>query len=162
VISAEVDYRRRSVDEQLQAAGLDRASWLAAEGKTDEEVTAELEEAARKAVKAQFVLEALAEKEQLGVSESELTDQVVRRAQRTGMAADAYARTLVESGGLGSVWSEVQRGKALALVLEQAVVSDEQGNRVDLESLRNEAFPAGAQPATEQASEAVAAVSEEG
>ena len=45
------------------------------------------------------------------------------------MRADAYAQEIVNPGQLGALMSEILRGKALALVLEQAVITDESGAR---------------------------------
>ena len=83
-------------------------------------------------MKSQFVLEAVAGKEEVGVTEAELTDHIVRRARQVEVPPDEFARQVVESGGLGTLAGEVVRGKALALILEHAVVSDVSGRPVDL------------------------------
>ena len=44
----------------------------------------------------------------------------------------------MQSGNLGLLADEVRRGKALALVLEQATVTDASGRVIDLESLRED------------------------
>ena len=113
------------------------AGYLESEGKTADEFDAELLKGARDAVKAQLVLDAIADTEQLGVSEAELTDQVVRRAQRAGCQPHAYAQNVVESGQLQGLIQEVRRGKALATVMESATIVDSAGNPVDLEELRD-------------------------
>jgi trigger factor len=144
VVESEIDWRKRSTESQLTRSGADLAGYLESEGKTAEEFDSELEAAAREAVKAQLVLDAIADKEQLGVNDGELTDQVVRRAARAGVSPDQYAQTLVESGQLSGLISEVRRGKALALVMEAATITDTSGNPVDLEQLRDDmSGPAG-------------------
>jgi trigger factor len=135
LLGDEVAYRRRSIDQQLAAAGVTKEAYAELEGKAVEELDAELEQGAREAIRAQFVLDAIARKEQLQVEEPELTDQIVRRARQAGMRADDYARQLVEAGQLGSLMSEVLRGKALALVLEHAKITDASGRAVDLDAL---------------------------
>ena len=72
-----------------------RDQYLETEGKGEEEFAEEVREGARTAVKAQLVLDAVADAEELGVTDAELTDQVVRRAQRAGVSPDQYA----QSGG---------------------------------------------------------------
>jgi trigger factor len=144
VVESEIDWRKRSTESQLMRSGADLAGYLESEGKTAEEFDSELQTAAREAVKAQLVLDAIADKEQLGVNDGELTDQVVRRAARAGVSPDQYAQTLVESGQLSGLISEVRRGKALALVMEAATITDTSGNPVDLEQLRDDmSGPAG-------------------
>lgn len=135
VVEAEVEWRRQSLQEQLDEAGLSLADYAEGSGQDIETVETELAEGARKAVAAQFVLDAVASKEQVAITEAELTDAVVRRAQRAGMAADAYAKELVQAGGLGAMTSELVRGKALATVLERAAVTDASGRPVDLQAL---------------------------
>jgi trigger factor len=114
------------------------AGYLESEGKTAEEYEAELQSGAREAVKAQLVLDAIADKEELGVNDAELTDQVVRRAARAGISPDDYAQTLVQSGQLSGLMSEVRRGKALATVMEAATIKDTSGNTIDLDQLRDD------------------------
>jgi trigger factor len=105
------------------------------EGKTVEDIDAEIEEGASQAIKAQFVLDAIARKEELTVNEAELTDTILRRAQQSGMGPEAFAQEVVNSGQLGALMSEVLRGKALALALEHAKIRDTAGNEIDLDSL---------------------------
>ncbi len=132
LVQAEIDWRVKNIDSQLEQAGLSKQDYLKSEDRTEDDLDAEIAAFARDAVKSQFVLEAVAGKEEVGVSEAELTDHIVRRARQMNVAPDAFARQVVDSGGLGTLASEVVRGKALALLLEQAVVTDASGRPVDL------------------------------
>lgn len=134
VVAAEVDWRRNAMQEQLDEAGLSRADYLESVGRTEDEVEAELSTGARQAVAAQFVLDAVATREQLNFTEAELTDAVVRRAQQARVAPDAYASELVAAGQLPALTAELVRGKALALVLERARITDASGRPVDLQA----------------------------
>lgn len=138
LVTAERDWRRRAAEDQLSRAGLTLQGFLDSEAKTEEAWVAELQEAADQAVKAQLLLDAVADAEQLGVSEAELTDQVVRRASRAGVSPDAYADNIVRGGQLPALISEVRRGKALATVMEAATITDTAGATVDLEQLRDD------------------------
>ncbi len=137
VVEAEEEWRRRSTTEQLQGAGMTLDQYLEREGKGEEEFDTELREGAQTAVKAQLVLDAIADKEQLGIDDAELTEQVVRRAQRAGVAPQEYAQQIVQSGQLAGLVSEVRRGKALATVMEAADITDAAGAKIDLEALRD-------------------------
>ena len=141
VLGDEVGYRKRSMDSQLAQAGLSKQQYAEMEGKSVEELDAEIEDGAKQAIRAQFVLDAIARKEELSVTEGELTDQIVRRAQQSGMRADEYAQQVVNSGSLGSLMAEVLRGKALALVLEHAKITDGSGREIDLDSLTEQLAP---------------------
>lgn len=142
VVESEVEWRRESTTQQLAQAGMTLDQYLESEGKGEEELADEVRESATTAVKAQLVLDAVADAEELGVSDAELTDQVVRRAQRAGVSPDQYAQSVVQSGQLQGMVSEVRRGKALATVMESATIVDASGNPVDLEALRDDMEPA--------------------
>ena len=142
VIKAEIDSRNHNMAHQLEAAGMSRDDFLTAEGQTAEEFDADIEKRTREAMTAQFVLDKVVEKEQLSVNEQELTEHIVRSASRYGMGPDEFAQQIVSAGQVPVLVSEVVRGKALALVLEKAVVTDESGRPVDLEALREDALEA--------------------
>ena len=149
VLADEIAYRKQSMDQQLQQMGTTREVYAQMEGKTLEELDKELEDGAKEAIRAQFVLDAIARKEELQVGEAELTDTIVRRARQTGLRADEYAQQVVQSGQLGALMSEVLRGKALAFVLEHAKITDASGRPVDLDSLTREFDEGPAAPAEE-------------
>jgi trigger factor len=138
VVKAEIDARNHSLAHQLESAGMSKADFLAAEGQTEEEFDAELLKSTRDAMSAQFVLEKIVEKEQLSVNEQELTEHIIRSASRYGVGPDQFAQEIVQGGQVPMLVGEVVRGKALALVLEQAKVTDASGREVDLESLREQ------------------------
>ena len=87
---------------------------------------------------AQFVLEKIVEKEQLSVNEQELTEHLVRTAARYGMSPDQFVQQVVQAGQVPMLVSEVVRGKALALVLDKARITDESGREIDLDALRED------------------------
>ena len=102
----------------------------------DDEHRAEVSERAAKALKTQFLLDALVEKEKVSVTQPELIEYLVLSAQQYGMAPDAFAKAIDDAGQVQSMVAEVARRKALAVVLEQAVITDASGQPVDLEALR--------------------------
>ena len=139
VITAEIESRNHNLAHQLEAASMTKADFLAAEGQSEEEFDADIDQRTRGAMTAQFVLDKVVEKEQLSVSEAELTQHILRTASRYGMGPDQFAQQVVQAGQVPVLVSEVVRGKALALVLERAKVVDESGRPVDLEALREDA-----------------------
>ncbi len=102
----------------------------------DDEHRAEVSNNATKALQAQFLLDAIVEQEKVSVSQPELVEYLVMSAQQYGMAPDAFAKAVDEAGQVQAMVAEVARRKALAVVLEQAKVTDASGNAVDLEALR--------------------------
>ena len=134
-VKAEVGYREHDVVHSLGHDDKLFEELLAGQGKTREEFDAELRESAEKSVRAQFVLDAIADADQVTVGDAELTEYLVRQAARYNMPPKEFANQLVEGGNLPALMSDVRRNKALAGVLESAVITDASGNKVDLSTL---------------------------
>ncbi len=144
MVESEVSWRQQRMLAQLAQAGLDPAAYYEQSGQTEEDLLAGMRASSQQAVKAQLLLDHIAEKEEVGVTDGELTEQVIRRAQRAGMSPNELAQRLANGGQLGALVAEVRRGKALALVLEAAEVTDASGRPVDLSALEADApAPAG-------------------
>ena len=102
----------------------------------DDEHRAEVDENTRRAMRAQFLLDAIAEKEQVSVGQPELIEYLVMSAQQYGMDPNEFAKTVEEGGQISSMVAEVARRKALAAVLDKAKVVDTAGSEVDLNDLK--------------------------
>ncbi len=134
LLADEVETRKHNLEHhQLPQMGLDIEGYLKLQEKTAEEFQAELVEQAQKGIKTQFVLDAIAAKEELAVNQEELTEHLLRRAAGSGMTPDQFAQQVVEGGQVPLLVGEVVRGKALAVVVEAAKVVDTEGNVVDFE-----------------------------
>jgi trigger factor len=134
-LQAEIDYREHEV---IHSLGHDDAlfdRYLELQGKTRDEFQAELRENAERSVRAQFVLDAVADATDVQVSDGELTEYLVRQAGRYQMSPQEFANQIVQAGNLPAVFADVRRNKALANLLEKAVVTDASGNTVDLSAL---------------------------
>ena len=110
--------------------------YLEDEEQTQEEFEADLERRVRDAVAAQFVLDEIAKREEYGVDQSELSQHLVRRAQQSGQDPQEFANHMFEHNHVPELVQEILRGKALAAVVESAVVTDASGNHVELKNLR--------------------------
>jgi trigger factor len=95
----------------------------------------EVEKETRESMKSQFILDKIAEKEEVSVGESELSAWLIQNAPRYGMSPDAFAQALVEAGQVSMAIQDIRRAKALAVVMESANVVDADGNTVDLKAL---------------------------
>ena len=136
VVTEEVEQRREQIREQLAYAGMTEQQYLDSEEQTEDEFASEVEKRARDALAAQFVLDEIALKEELGVEEAELTQHIVRRAQQAGMQPEQFAQQVMQAGQVPLLVNEVVRGKALAVVVEAAQVKDTEGNEVELKNLQ--------------------------
>lgn len=110
------------VSRQAEAAG-------AEEG---DERYQEIQDETAKAVRTQFLLDAIAEKEEVEVSQAELIEYVMAMAQQYGMQPQEFIQMLQSSGQVPAISGEVARRKGLAAVLAEATVVDTEGNAVDM------------------------------
>ncbi len=136
LVDQELEARRENVQQQLTYAGMTMDSYLESEGQTLEEFEADLTERTRDAIAAQFVLDEVAKKGNIGVDQQELSDHIFRRAQQSGQDPNEFAKHMVEHNHIPEMVSEVVRGKALALIVEGAKVVDDKGEHVELKNLR--------------------------
>ena len=134
MVNSEIQMRRESLDEQLERAGTSMDDYLASSGQSAEQVETDITDSARRSVKAGFVLDQLARQEELNIEQDELNSFVIEQAYRMGVQPDRLAQELADRGQIGSVITEVMRGKALTLITERATVTDEAGQPVDIEA----------------------------
>ncbi|MDQ3760850.1 MAG: trigger factor [Actinomycetota bacterium] len=141
IVDAEFELRKHDAlhafDHDQQRLG----RWLEQQGRTAEEFETDLRKAARDTVKAQLLLDAIADTEDLSVTDAELSERIVYQAHRHGISPNEYAAKAHESGELGAMYADIRRGKALATVVRQATVTDATGNAVDVEALVDAATP---------------------
>ncbi|GAB2457417.1 trigger factor [Streptomyces incanus] len=134
LLEDEINTRKHNLEHhQLGQMGLDLEKYLEIQGKTAEEFDTETREAAVKGIKTQFVLDQLVNQEKHNVNQEELTEHLMRRAASSGMSPDQFAQAVVEGGQVPLLVGEVARGKALAAVVEKAVVKDTNGEIIDLD-----------------------------
>src|SRR5207247_2442857 len=106
------------VERQLSARGIDAASYLTVSGKTREEFVTEAEDEARKALRREATLAAIADAEGIEVSDDDLL-----QALGPGEGDDAPERLLArlrESGRDALLRDELRMRKAADLVVEAA------------------------------------------
>ncbi|PRW64526.1 trigger factor [Actinopolyspora mortivallis] len=135
VVQSEVEMREHDAihpydhDEQRFAEALQE------QGKTREDFDAETRREAEEAVKTQLVLDTVADREEISVSDNELTERIIYQAQQSGISPDQFIQQVQQSGQLGRIYSDIRRSKALFSVVRQATVTDSEGNTLDMDEL---------------------------
>ena len=109
-----------------------------ADGHGDDEHRAEVEEQAVRSLKSQLILDEIVKATEVQVSQEELTEYLISRAQQSGMSPQDFADQMVRSGNVNAVVADVARGKALAVMVEKASVTDASGNLVELSKLQED------------------------
>jgi trigger factor len=120
------------IEEQLEQHFNNENAKSSGEDHDTEEHRTEIRSNTERAFQNEVILDAVAEKEEVGVSQSELIDYIVSTAGQYGMEPNQFAQMLDQSGQVPMIVGEVRRRKALAKVLEYATVTDTNGAAVDL------------------------------
>ena len=143
LLAAETEARKTQINEQLQRAGLTLERYLEQadeEAKTPEEFWAELESSTERGLKAQLLLDKVADEAEVGIDQADLSELLVRKAAQAGTSPEQEAQHMMEHNHTGAWMQEIRRNKALASIVAAATVTDTDGNSVDV---------AGAPPAVE-------------
>jgi trigger factor len=133
----EIADRKAGINNQLKQAGLTLATYLERAGEytqaqSEEEFWAQLEESARKSLKAQLILDKIVEEGSVEISENDLGRMLVSRAMENGSTPEQEAQHMVEHNHFNEWVSQIRRNKALETVIAAATVKDENGNIVDI------------------------------
>jgi trigger factor len=106
---------------------------LESEGRLeDDEHRAEVTEASEKQFRTQILLDAVAEKAEVDVSQDELTQYLIQSAAQYGMSPNEFVEIIQQNNQLPVLVGEVARNKALAVALSRVTVVDTNGAPVDL------------------------------
>lgn len=125
MIDEEASYRMRRFFDQLRQAGVSLDDYLASSETTEETIEADIRKQSERSVAAQLILEEVAKREELQISDEEMAAEIARLAQASGSKPDDLRKQLEKSGRVGSVAGDILRRKALDLVVDKADITDE-------------------------------------
>ena len=121
LVNDELHYRADRFARQLALIRLPLERYLEGTDQTREQLEAGLRAQAERAVRAQLVLEAIAQAEGLDASDEEVEAEIDRQAERTGSDPKELRKALGERAG-SVIRGDILRSKALALLVEHAEV----------------------------------------
>jgi trigger factor len=120
-----VDQQARDMVEDfahsLTHQGTDISNFMQITGQSVDQLMSDVRPQAEDQVRQTLVLEAVAEAEQLELTDEELDKRLEEMATATRMEAPAFRVALEESGRMRSVRQQLLREKAADLIVEQAV-----------------------------------------
>ncbi|MCC9145657.1 MULTISPECIES: trigger factor [unclassified Arthrobacter] len=128
----EVPVPESVIEEQIEQHFNSESAQTSGPDHDTEEHRAEVRANTEAAFKNEIILDAVAEKEEVGVNQNELIDYIVSSASQYGMDPNQFAQLIDQSGQVPMMVGEVRRRKALAKVLELAKVTDTNGAEIDL------------------------------
>lgn len=141
LLAHEVEARTEQVRNQLQQAGLTIEQYLEQAGDSEEADTADefwanLAAQSERAMRAQILLDVIADTQEIGIDQQDLTSLLFRKAQENNTSPEQELQHMQEHNHLPEWMGEIRRSKALALIVESATVTDPEGNTVDFSELR--------------------------
>ena len=139
LVDGEVNERLHDLQHRLEAQKLGLGEYLQATGRTPDDLVSAVRTEAQRAVKADLALRALAEAEELTLTEDELDAEMITMAQRMETTPAELRRQLDTAGRTGAVRSELRKGKALQWLLDHVELFDEEGNPMSRDDLKTDA-----------------------
>jgi len=130
IVEHEIEHRRESLERDLDQAGLTLEAYAESRQVSAGDVEKELADDVRRSIKARFILDQLAEQENVGVEQDEIAQYLAQIAYQQGVSPDQLARQLTSSGQLAAVISDVLRSKTADLLAERVKVMDASGRKV--------------------------------
>lgn len=157
MIDVEVENRAQDMAMRLQAQGVDFQSFLQMTGQTQEEMFEGLRSQASTSAKLDLALRAVAEAEQLAVTDEEIDKQISEVADQISRSVDDVRSDFVDAGRMPALRADLLKSKALEWVTDRANLVDGDGRQVSPDALQ---LPTEDETADESAIEA--SVSDDG
>jgi len=139
VIDQEAASRTSQMLEQLKSAGLSLEDYLERVGdetmNTPEQFHQSTRDSVTRGISAEIILDRLAQDQQIQVTQHDLTNFVLQRAQENGTTPDQEIEHMQSHNHIGEWMSQIRQAKALDFLTSQAKVTDSSGHVVDVASV---------------------------
>lgn len=131
MINTEVERQLHDLAHRVQKEGMELDAYLANTGQTPDDLLAQLREASAQAVSADLALRALADAEDLEVTEQDLDTHIERLASRLSRAPGQLRQQFERDGQVQAVRSDVRKTKAIEWLIEHVDLVDLEGQPID-------------------------------
>ncbi len=149
LVEEEVRERLHDLGHRLEARRLTVEQFLQASGRGEGELLGEIRADAARAVRLDLALRALADAEDVQVTDAELDESIGEMAQQAGTSAADLRRRLDRAGRLPAVRSDRRKAKALTWLFDQVDLVDEDGKPMSRDDLHVDVAAQGAGGAEE-------------
>ncbi len=149
LVTSEMERRLQDLARRLEAQGANFDQYLEATGQTHEQLIGDLRTTATGAVKADLALRALADAEQLDVSDADIDAEIHGLSERMEMSPDLLREQLERADQMSAVRSDIRKAKALTWLMEHVDIVDENGRPIAREDLQPEPMSTEAPPDTD-------------
>jgi trigger factor len=122
LVDGEFDHRLHHFEEDLKRLGLTLSDYARESDSTDLEVRRDIRSQAQRSVKAELLLEEIARRESIEVTQEDLGLEIAVAAARAETDPEELAKQLASSGRLPGVAADIMRRKALDHVVDNVNV----------------------------------------
>ena len=120
LVEQEIDNQMTQFDQQLRAQGMDLATYMKYLGKEPSEFRDDVRDEARKKVKTQMIVTAVADQEAFEVTDEEVSEELEKMAQQYGMEKDKLAE-MIGAQNIGMIRGDIKVRKAVDFMYDNAV-----------------------------------------
>ncbi|MGD6967650.1 trigger factor [Rossellomorea vietnamensis] len=117
MVDTEVDRMMQEFEQRLQMQGMNLELYFQFSGQKEEDLRSQMKEDAAKRVRTNLTLEAIAEAENLEISDEEAEEEVNKLAEQYNMAADNIKQAL---GGLDNLKTDLKIRKAVEVLVDNS------------------------------------------
>ncbi len=138
LIEDEMENRAQDMAMRLQAQGIQLEQYMQITGTSPEQFREQLREQAEVSARVDLALRAVAEQENIEVTEEELDDELMILATQLDQPLESVREQLETAGRLNAIRSDMRIRAALQWVTDRAEIVDEDGNAVDRDLLETD------------------------
>ena len=120
MVEAEVQQRLQQVEQQAAQYEVDADALFEAEGTTREDFEEQARTNAQSSVKAQLVLDQLAEQLEVEVTDEDVNREIVRHATQNNVSPQQIAEMIQQQGSIGAMVGDILRRKTIDAIVEAA------------------------------------------
>jgi trigger factor len=153
MVAGEVEARKEQITDQLSRMGMSIEDYLERGEETTkdpEEFWADMAKHSERAIRAQIILDKIAEERAIPVSQEDLTQLLLQKAEENGSTPDEEAKHMVEHNHMAEWLGDIRRGKAVGLIVNSAKVVDASGRQINVAGLRSDGTFAQAEAQSDQ------------
>ncbi|MDR2619787.1 MAG: trigger factor [Propionibacteriaceae bacterium] len=141
LVDEEFEPRKQQLIGQLAQLGMSVATYLERSPeetvKDEDEFWAQFRERTERGIRAQIILDKVANARAIGVTQDDLTGLLLQKAAENGTTPEEEAKHLTEHGHMQEWLGDIRRGKAVGLIVGEATVTAG-GTVLDMAHLRSD------------------------
>lgn len=122
MVQSELRFRLNRIAQQAEQYGMSLEQYLGAVGTSAADAVSEMEEEARKSVKAQLVVDAVGRTAEIDVTQEDLGGEIARQSRRLGRPPEELAEFMTHPDRIGALVSDAFRRKVIDHMVESVEV----------------------------------------